>query len=170
MQRKGRHEETAYQFIAELNGSILIATLLAGATSTEHTNPVELWMRYLTTCLHLLVARKIVSYMLSLTVTQRFCNVCKTKRVSQNPNSVPNTIFPCFKLLQTSVRVSEAVTTITKLHSLRRKREFRRRLCDCFATTLRTLMPLYNKTMLLFARDRHTSWHARTSPSLFLQK
>jgi len=59
--------------------------------------------------------------MLSFTVTQRLCNVCETKRVSQNPNSVPNTIFPCFKLLQTSVRVSEAVTTITKLHSLRRK-------------------------------------------------
>ncbi|WVZ08575.1 hypothetical protein V8G54_021921, partial [Vigna mungo] len=78
-------------------------------------------MRYLTTCLHLLVVRKIVSYMLSFTVTQRFCNVCERKRVSQNPNSVPNTIFPCFKLLQKSVRVSEAVTTISKLHSLRRK-------------------------------------------------
>jgi len=40
--RKGRHEYIAYQFVAKFNGSILVGTLLAGATPTEHTNPLEL--------------------------------------------------------------------------------------------------------------------------------
>ena len=61
---KERHEYIAYQFIAKLNGSILVATLLARATATEHTNPLELWMPYLTSCLHLLV-------ILTFTVTQQ---------------------------------------------------------------------------------------------------
>lgn len=40
--RKRRHEYIAYQFVPKFNGSILVGTLLAGATPTEHTNPLEL--------------------------------------------------------------------------------------------------------------------------------
>ena len=42
-----------YQFFAKLNSSILIATLPALATPTEHTNPFELGLFHLTFYLHL---------------------------------------------------------------------------------------------------------------------
>lgn len=42
-----------YQFIAKFNGSILVASLFARATTTEDTNPLELWHPYLSVCLHL---------------------------------------------------------------------------------------------------------------------
>lgn len=42
--RKKKHNAVVkvYQFVAKFNSSILVATLLARATPTEHTNPFEL--------------------------------------------------------------------------------------------------------------------------------
>ena len=41
-----------YQFLAKLNGWVLIATFLALATPTEHTNPLKPWLPHFTPYFH----------------------------------------------------------------------------------------------------------------------
>lgn len=42
IKKKKKKKKKEYQFLAKFNGGILVASLLALATSTEHTNPPEL--------------------------------------------------------------------------------------------------------------------------------